>query len=285
MLVSGTARQLRQMPSTRSSSLSTRVGDRALVADLAQHELNLADPAAAALAADPVTQPGPRQRPQQRLALAGPRRARRRAGSSPRLSESPPPPHAQCTPIEPRPSNSAVTTPRDCSGTEAVRPPDKHDRPGFDALASGRQRLRQPDQRRGRVAHHGAAGRGVDRPAAPEDAARTAEVDQLVRRRGRGRRATTRAAPALSATESGSRKRLGVARVHDLDGREHRLGGRQHLRDRGRGLDPLPDQERDLGLRARVDELVELQRAGRGAAACPTSAGRRPARGCPAPAA
>ena len=71
---------------------------------------------------------------------------------------------------------------------------------------------------------------------------------------------TIRAAPALSATESGQAERLGVARVDHLDGREHRLGGGQYLSDRGRGLDPLPDQERDLGLRARVDELVELQR-------------------------
>ena len=71
MLVIGTARQLRQIPSTRSSSLSTLVGDRALVTDLAELELHLADSATAAPAADPVTQPGPRQRAQQRLAVRG----------------------------------------------------------------------------------------------------------------------------------------------------------------------------------------------------------------------
>ena len=43
------------------------LGDRALVADLPKLELDLADPATAALAPHPVTQPGPRQRPQQRL--------------------------------------------------------------------------------------------------------------------------------------------------------------------------------------------------------------------------
>ena len=58
------------------------VGDRALVADLAEHELHLADSATAAPAAHPVPQPGPRQ------AAAGsrrrgPRRARRRARWSP----------------------------------------------------------------------------------------------------------------------------------------------------------------------------------------------------------
>ena len=71
MLVSGTARQLRQMPSTRSSSAEHAVGDRTLVAHLAEHELDLADPAPAALAADPVPQPGPAQRAQQGLLLGG----------------------------------------------------------------------------------------------------------------------------------------------------------------------------------------------------------------------
>ena len=158
-------------------------------------------------------------------------------------------------------------------GTAAApRPSDRRTStidPGSTHSPSSGQRLRQPDQRRGRVAHDGAAGRGVDRPAAPEDAAQDTEIDQRVRAGGRGRRATIRAAPALSATESGQAEGLGVAGVHHLDGREHRLGGRQHLSDRGRGLDPLPDQERDLGLRPRVDELVELQRLRRAGTTMP----------------
>ena len=56
------------------------------------------------------------------------------------------------------------------------------------------------------------------RAAAPEHAAEHAQVDQVAGRRARAP-STTRAAPALSATESTSRNALGVARVDDLDRR------------------------------------------------------------------
>ena len=103
----------------------------------------------------------------------------------------------------------------------------QHDRPGLDALAPGRERLASQTS--------AAAGWPITAPPA------AVSIAPGTGRRSRGRRGrparpaarpraprTTRAAPALSATESGSRKRLGVARVHDLDGGEHRLGRRQH---------------------------------------------------------
>ena len=225
MLVSGTARQLRQIPSTRSSSVSTLVGDRPLVADLAEHELNLADPATAALAADPVAQPGPRQRAR----AASRRRCASTCTPSGRMrhlgSVNPPRIASSCShaAVHPDRAEPVELGDHDPARAAAARRPSgrrtARSHPASSALAPRGQRLGQPDQRRGRVAHHGAAGGGVDRPAGPEDAAENAEVDQRVRADGPGRRAMIRAAPALSATESGRRKGSRVARVHHLDGR------------------------------------------------------------------
>ena len=80
----------------------------------------------------------------------------------------------------------------------------------------GRERLHQPDQRRRRMAHHGAPGRGVDRPRGPEDTARTlrstnsaggaAVVPGLPARRRRCRR-PSRAAGTGRSTASPSPRR------------------------------------------------------------------------------
>ena len=164
----------------------------------------------------------------------------------------------QYTPTEPSPSNSAVTIPPGRSGTDAVSPPDSTIEPGFDRLASSRQRLGQPHQRRCRMPHHRAAGRRLDPP--------TRRKTQPERRDPPGRRGAGAACRARHVPPRRCRRwsraagRVRVPRVDHLDGGQDRLGRGQHSGDRRRGLDPFPEQERDLRFRPRTDQLAELHR-------------------------
>src|SRR5215207_528450 len=169
-------------------------GDRPFVADLAELELHLADATAPSLAAHPVSQSGPGQRPEQGLVVGS---VDLDAVGEDRHS------HTQCTPIDPRPSNSAVTTPSASSRTDAVSPPDSTTEPG--SIPSPRCASASASQTRA------AAGCPITAPpAAVSIPPRPRKTQPRTARstRSAGRRAcvpsTTRAAPALSAMESGS---------------------------------------------------------------------------------
>ena len=113
-----------------------------------------------------------------------------------------------CTSTEPSPSNSATTLAPGLQRNRGCEPAGQHDAPCREVLTARREDVDQPRDRGRWIAHDRAARARcpTTSPRRAEHAAHQPRSPSSVGARGRAPR-TTRAAPALSATESGSRNR------------------------------------------------------------------------------